>query len=202
MKDFIFITFATESQHYLNKAEIFEKTAKKYNINYHIDYIEQFGDYKDVCLYKPTYILEKLNQFNKTVIWIDCDSVFEGEPDYSFMDKKFDVGIIRRISNQGKIDPKMPILGHINVFKNNQNAKKVLKVWEYLCKWRDMSFIRDHGRFICARYFVKHNSLDVNKYFKNNVIGYATRGTNIVDIKTYSDFGLDEEKMKQDCLLW
>ncbi len=64
-----------------------------------------------------------------------------------------------------------------------------------------MSHIRNHGRLICARYLVKHHSIDVNNYFKDAVVGYVTGGRKRVDIKTYNDFGLDEEKMKQNYLL-
>lgn len=202
MKDFIFITFATSKQHYLNKAKVFEETANKHNINYHIDYFEQFGDYKDISLYRPTYILEKLKEFKKTVIWIDCDSVFEGKPDYSFMDKKFDVGVLRRIGEGGRVNPRMPILNFINVFNYTEKSKKVLKVWKFLNSWRDMSHVRNHGRFVCARYFVKHTNLDVNSYFKGSVVGFVTGGKKRVDITTYSDVGLDEKKMKKDYLLW
>lgn len=83
--------------------------------------------YDKLNLYKPTFVIEKLEQFKEPVIWIDADTTILGKIT-EFEDVKCDMGFAIR-----EHDNATPHAAFI-YFGYTQNSFKFLSEWERLCE--------------------------------------------------------------------
>tara|TARA_B100001094_G_C18193030_1_gene808586 strand:+ start:1811 stop:2530 length:720 start_codon:yes stop_codon:yes gene_type:complete len=60
--------------YYSRNAKRLMKELDDFDIEYDIQEKESLGDYRSNCLSKPKYILDKMKELNRPVIWLDIDS--------------------------------------------------------------------------------------------------------------------------------
>jgi len=123
---------------YENKAKDFEKTCKKYGIQYDIEHIEKFNkrNYQLNINYKPRFIKKMIKKHNTNVVYMDIDMkickypklfeyLSEKNVDYSGYNWN---GDIRAYKNY---DPMVyETSGGIMYFGNTKNGKKILELWK------------------------------------------------------------------------
>jgi hypothetical protein len=83
--------------------------------------------YDKLNLYKPTFILNKLEKYNEPVIWIDADASVIEKP-IEFEKLNCDIGFCIR-----EHDMKTPHAAVI-YFSNTEKSKEFLRDWETRCK--------------------------------------------------------------------
>jgi hypothetical protein len=79
----LFVTFYSDdvnSNYYKSSFHNLEKTFKKFNLELYGEQIPYNKEYKNMCLFKPSFILKCLNDFNKNIIWIDADTTLKNIP--------------------------------------------------------------------------------------------------------------------------
>ena len=78
---------------------------EKHNILYSIDNLISKNDYMENCLRKPRFILEKIQQLNTPVLWMDIDCHIQEFP-HDFIDNEYDICVsVRERRQNGEIIP-------------------------------------------------------------------------------------------------
>lgn len=116
-----------ESKYYEKSYHRLKTKLDEYGYDYHIEHLDSLGSYKENCRRKIDFIIEKMNQFDDNLLWLDIDTILlkrmdqlenlvEG-PDLVFAGSSKDL-----ISMKAS-----PIL-----FINNENSRKFLQGWKSL----------------------------------------------------------------------
>ncbi len=119
----------TKSTYYKNCATVLKNQLEKYNYKTSFDNIDfkQKGlrsEYIKLNMIKPQYILEKMEQLNDSVVWIDADCVVKKR--------------IEEFENLNEYDMAYAIREHDNItphaallyFNNTDRSKKFLNSWK------------------------------------------------------------------------
>jgi hypothetical protein len=91
-------------------------------LRYDIAEKESIGDYRLNCLSKPQYILDKLDEKQEDLLWLDVDSKLHSEP-VEFNDMNSDIGFTTSNGNLSGMKAS-PIF-----LKNNENSRMFIKTW-------------------------------------------------------------------------
>jgi len=70
------ISFYTKNSLYQLHALCLEESCKKFEISYLLEGIDSWGSWELNCVYKPFFLLEKLEQLRKPLLWVDVDATF------------------------------------------------------------------------------------------------------------------------------
>jgi len=81
MKDFpVIISFYTLDTPYQIEVQNLIASCEKYGLETSIEGVESMGSWELNCAYKPYYILRKVLDEKRPVLWVDADGVFQREP--------------------------------------------------------------------------------------------------------------------------
>ena len=160
--DYIMVSFATKDGKYDIFGKRWEKNMTDLNIPFDIEYIdpikpskhnERLLSYKrqkkDAGRTRGKFLYNKLKQYNKTIIWMDCDDGFIEKP--ILPKDEYDVGFV-----DGEIKS-LQIMARLLVLKPTENCYHFLNVWDYLNSWPELepiggSHLRLHfARYICFK---------------------------------------------------
>jgi hypothetical protein len=99
-----------------------EASAKRLGLPTSCDALADRGSWQANNYIKPAFILDKLNQFNQPVLWVDADAVFHRMPDFLLWETSgFDVAAYYH-------GVKNPWAGTL-FFQDNLASRKLLKLW-------------------------------------------------------------------------
>lgn len=79
----IVISFYTLGTPYEEEAKKLIDSCLKFDIEADISGVASQGSWEKNCAIKPFFILQKLRQWDRPVIWVDADAVFLRKPDWS-----------------------------------------------------------------------------------------------------------------------
>lgn len=74
------ISFYTKNTPYQLDAHHLMGSCKKLGIEHYIEGIDSHGSWELNCAYKPFFIAEKLQAFQRPLLWVDVDAVFVKKP--------------------------------------------------------------------------------------------------------------------------
>lgn len=77
------ISFYTLQTPYELEVKKLKNSCEKYGIEAEIVGVESTGSWEKNCALKPLFILEKLRQLGRPVLWVDADAVFKQRPDFN-----------------------------------------------------------------------------------------------------------------------
>jgi len=131
MKDFpLIVSYYTQDTMYQLEVQNLIASCERYQLDYHVEPIPTFGSWERNCSYKPFFLLEKLQQFGKPILWVDADGVFLKKPErLSVFDSDFSVRINRSWEDS---HPSKVISGTIYV-NATTGGERVLKSWAKEC---------------------------------------------------------------------
>lgn len=115
-----------KSSQYRDAATDLIKRCELFNVKHDITELESAGSYSKNCLMKPGFILKKLTEYKKPVIWMDCDTRFIS-PFSDFNNLTVDIGMA---SHDGKINQ---ITASPIFFNYSIGAFKILREWTVHC---------------------------------------------------------------------
>ena len=129
MKIITFYCDVDGRNYYTQCAKNLEKMCEEFDIDIEMTEKESRGNYRDNCLSKPSFILEKLSQFKEPVCWVDVDTVFKKRPDAFYHCPLDEVDVVFASANAkfGGIKAS-PI-----VFNYNETSVYFLKTWIREC---------------------------------------------------------------------
>jgi hypothetical protein len=94
----IFISFVSDppgSDFYSSRAEILVNTLNNLGYDYCVVHFENDRNYYQNCCFKPSFILKKMREFNKDIVWIDGDTYIKRSmEEFIKKDKDFDIGLV------------------------------------------------------------------------------------------------------------
>ncbi len=76
----VIISFYTKGTPYEQEVKKLIASCKKFGLETAIEGVESFGNWEINCAYKPFFILKKLEELQKPVLWVDADAVFIQKP--------------------------------------------------------------------------------------------------------------------------
>ena len=126
-KNPIFISYYTGNGYYKNCSDDLISSCKNLGIEIVIENVSDSGNYWKNTLYKPSFILEKMNELKSDVIWIDVDTrIFS----YSECFKKWGSDILFASHTGDLSGIKASPLG----IKYNDKNIEFIKDWSILCR--------------------------------------------------------------------
>jgi len=151
-KEPLIISYYTEGTLYEKEAEDLKASCEKLGLEYEISEVPNLGSWEQNCCHKPTFILQKLEEHKRPVIWTDVDSVILKKPEI-LLNCHADCAL-RVNDNVQPTDPSK-ILSGTMFFNNTDSAKKLLTLWEKECE-RDLGRSGTSYDQVCLRKVVLH----------------------------------------------
>lgn len=199
-----------ETKYYKGYADILVERCKSFGINFDICEMESRDSYGSNCLMKPEFILKKLTEIKKPIIWMDCDTDFI-EPFTDFNGVSEDIGMATHTGDLQGIKAS-PLY-----FSYSKGAFLIIREWvlhcraayikneveldhdslkHYVLNYLDGKFTylllsNNWTDFVNGRYINNGNSRVEGKlYFHRNVRKFndPVRSTYAADIKTINIF--------------
>lgn len=120
------VTYYTEQTPYQWEAYNLVESCKKWNIPIHAEAVRSFGSWELNCAYKPFFLMSKLKEFQRPLLWVDADAIFKGKLDWI---PEFSADFATRISKQcHDHHPSKVITG--TVFVNTSAiCEEILRAW-------------------------------------------------------------------------
>lgn len=104
-------------------------------------------EYKNMCLFKPTFILSKLLELKQDIIWIDADTILKNAPK-EFEDTEHDLIGASHLTGIENIKAS-PLF-----FKNNNIIIDLLNKWKEICDYKIVNNLHDLDHDILKRHIV------------------------------------------------
>ncbi len=134
------ISFYTENTPYQSEAQNLAISCEKWGLNHFIKGIPSFGSWELNCAFKPFFILGELLERKEPLLWVDCDAVFEAEPEWL---EVFDADLsVRRHPELPEDHPSKVISSTIYV-NHTPEAQQLLRSWAVHSKQMLMDDERD-----------------------------------------------------------
>ena len=74
------ISYYTRNTGYQKEIVHLERSIQTLGLDYQIVGIESRGSWENNCCYKPLFILEKLREIKKPILWLDADAILQQKP--------------------------------------------------------------------------------------------------------------------------
>jgi hypothetical protein len=126
----LIVSYYTKDTLYKREAEDLIASCKALDLEYEITEVPNLGSWEKNCCYKPTFLLKKLEEHQRPLIWTDVDSVILKTPTL-LLECKADCAL--RVNDYVPIDDPSKILSGTMFFNNTASAKKLLTIWEKEC---------------------------------------------------------------------
>lgn len=118
------VSFATEGTGYQNCLVDLVSSCRKFNIPRSVDTIPNCGSWEVNCSQKPSYLLRKLDELRRPILWVDADGEFMAEP-HLFDGLDCDVAVHR--------NPVGQILSGTVYLNDTTPARRLVEAWSALC---------------------------------------------------------------------
>jgi hypothetical protein len=128
MKFPVIISFYTLNTPYQLEVQNLIDSCKKFGLETDIEGVESFGSWELNCAYKPFFILKKLNELQRPVLWVDADGVFVREPSWQ---EAFEADLAVRQELVAEDHPSRVISS--TVFAR-ESSKSLLRLWCQMCQ--------------------------------------------------------------------
>lgn len=176
------ISYYTENTPYEEEIKGLISSCKNLGLEYSIDPIPNFGTWEKNCCFKPKYILKKLLDLQRSVLWIDADAIVYQKPMiFETLEADIAVRIVEELPND---HPSKMISGTL-FFNHTPGALQVLKEWEDETEkllqndpelWDQVSLknvlLRTSATVypLDARYYQIYNRIEEEETLKNSLI--------------------------------
>ena len=105
-------------------------SCKRFNLETSIEGVESFGAWELNCAYKPFFILKKLEELQRPLLWVDADGVFLREPTWQ---EAFEADMAVRLEPTLPQDHPSRVISSTIFVRPTENAVKLLKIWVQHC---------------------------------------------------------------------
>jgi hypothetical protein len=90
----LIVSYYTKDTPYQLEVQELIASCEKWGLEHHIEPISSLGSWERNCCFKPFYLLEKMQHFQRPLFWVDADGVFLRRPQWlSIFDKDLAVRI-------------------------------------------------------------------------------------------------------------
>lgn len=125
------ISFYTYDTLYQLDVQNLIASCKQFDLETEIEGVPSFGSWELNCTYKPFFILKKLEELKRPVLWVDADAVFIRSPEIL---EEFEADFAVHINHTlHDTDPSKVLSGTIYV-NYTEKGMKVLFAWAQECR--------------------------------------------------------------------
>lgn len=78
--DPVIVSYFTRGTLYEKDAQDLRASCERFGLKYAIEGIDCFGSWDHHCCFKPAYILQKLHELQRPVVWVDADALIVQHP--------------------------------------------------------------------------------------------------------------------------
>lgn len=127
----LIVSFYTKETLYEKEALDLTASLDKLGLEHEVVGVPNRGSWSANCCYKPEFLLAKLEEHKRPLIWTDADSVFVQKP--TFLEECY-ADVALRINDNLPIEDKAKILTGTFFVNNTASAKKLLQLWKRECE--------------------------------------------------------------------
>lgn len=132
MKTFpVVVSFYTKNTLYQLEVQNLIESCEKFNIEFSIEGVDSFGSWELNCAYKPFFILQKIKQLKKPILWIDADGIFVAEPSII---PEFDCDFATRVHADCDKNHPSKVISSTIFINHTEAAIQLLQQWAEECK--------------------------------------------------------------------
>jgi len=136
------ISFYTKNTIYEQEAAHLIASCKKLDLPFEIDGVDSMGEWEENCRYKPTFILQKLKQLKRPILWSDADAMILKKP----KTQKGDIAVC--IDKTKMIDDPAHLFSGTIFFNYTPKTLQLIEHWIKECTdsktvWGDQVSLRD-----------------------------------------------------------
>ncbi|NGX59982.1 MAG: hypothetical protein KR126chlam3_01142 [Chlamydiae bacterium] len=124
----VIISFYTKGTPYEEEVQNLLTSCKGFGLDASIQGVESQGSWELNCAYKPFFILEKIEEFNRPVLWVDADGVFVQKPIWQ---KAVESDLAVRIEDVPDFHPSKVISSTVFV---RPEGKDLIHLWIQNCR--------------------------------------------------------------------
>ncbi|HSW86869.1 MAG TPA: hypothetical protein VLG49_05150 [Rhabdochlamydiaceae bacterium] len=77
----VVISFYTKHTFYQMEVQNLIESCNRFGLEQSIEGVDSFGSWELNCAYKPFFILQKIKQLQRPVLWVDADGMFVRQPE-------------------------------------------------------------------------------------------------------------------------
>ena len=116
-----------DSKYYEKAYHRLKAKLDEYGYDYHIEQLDSLGSYRENCRRKAQFLIDKINQFDSNILWLDIDTILMNRMvEIETLGGDADVVFAAAVPELAYIKAS-PIL-----FTNNENSRKFLEHWKSL----------------------------------------------------------------------
>ena len=150
---FVVVSYYTEGTIYEKEALTLKASCENFGLQQDIVGVSHQGSWcKNACM-KASFLLEKLEEHNKPLVWTDADSSFMQYPEI-FDRCRADMGI--RINDTLSFDHNAKMLTGTLFINNTLSSKKLLNLWKKECERQLASGKTDVFDQVCLKNVILH----------------------------------------------
>lgn len=127
----LIVSFYTKGTLYEKEAETLKNSLDKLGLEYEIVEMPNLGSWQKNCCMKPKFLLDKLEEHKRPLIWTDVDSVVLKNPEI-LLECTADCAL--RVDDHVEPTDPSKILSGTMFFNNTFSAKKLLNFWMKECE--------------------------------------------------------------------
>jgi hypothetical protein len=145
MKKPLVISFYTKNTPYEEEIKKLLASLDRLGIESHIEGIESLGTWEKNCAYKPFFILQKMKEFQRPLLWVDADGVFLKKPDFH---EWMECDISVRVNEFLPKHHESHVVANSVFVNDTEKARDLLEEWCLECEKRgareaDQTSLRD-----------------------------------------------------------
>jgi hypothetical protein len=128
-QDPVVVSYFTRGTCYETEAEALRLSCEQVGLEYRIEGIEPFGKWHEHTCHKPIYILEKMKELRRPIVWIDADAEVVKRPVFDF---DCDIGV--RICDAYPADHPSHVYAGTVYLDWNEKALAFVEAWAAECR--------------------------------------------------------------------
>lgn len=168
----LIVSFCTDDSHYRRYYDAIRRNLDDVGLEHDVRLIPQRSTNKvAVCCDRARYILDRLNEHQRMVVWLDADSIVHR----SFMVRgAFDFAYCRNpIKRRGHNAITCGVFG----FGNTDGARELLRAWDAACGNFDQDKVSSHDRLDQLKHSMTHlDQQDITATVKGRLTFYGGKG--------------------------
>lgn len=124
------VSYYTKDTLYQLEVQNLIASCEQWGLDHHIEPIASFGSWEGNCCFKPFFLLEKLQQFQRPLFWVDADGVFLKKPQWL---EVFQKDAVVRIHDSLKDSHPSKVISASLFINATSGAVALLKAWGQGC---------------------------------------------------------------------
>ncbi|NGX38755.1 MAG: hypothetical protein KR126chlam1_00065 [Chlamydiae bacterium] len=127
----VIISFYTKETPYEKEVENLIASCERFGLEHSIEGVESFGTRELNCTFKPFFLLQKLQELKKPLLWIDADGVVVQKPKWQ---EAFAADLAVRMHPELADDHRSKVITSTVFIRPTDGAKVLLKLWIKQCQ--------------------------------------------------------------------